>query len=166
MRCGAMGALLFLGSLSGLSMAACSNPDSTSATQAGKPARAPAADTLKPPLSPSKERERIHSVFAASGPSTELWTKNAPTVLSRLAGEAKDAAAAVQYSAPECFHAGCLVTATYPDMQRFLESSRSFSESAVFQDWPGTKYRSPPEIGKDGKVVATWGLFRPSVSKP
>lgn len=160
MRCRAMSALLCLGFLPGISMAACTRPDDTPATQTKKSSRAPTADTVNPPLSPTKERERIHSEFAASGRSNELWTKNAPTVFRSSTEEARVAGAAVQYSAMECFRAGCLVTATYPDMRHFLESSQSLSESAAFQDWPGTKYRSPPEIGKDGRVVATWGLFR------
>lgn len=161
MRYRAINSVLVLGPFLSLSLAACSSPGSTPDARTTKQGESPATDSLKPPLTPSEERARIHREFAGSGPSTALWTKAAGDVFTRWKGEAKAGDEKVQYSAPECFSEGCLVSATYPSMQRFLESSRSFSESAVFQDWPGIKYRSPPEILKDGKVAVTWGLFQP-----
>jgi hypothetical protein len=126
-------------------------------------ATVPSAQTRRgnPLLSPTQERQRIMDYLGKSRSSGERWTSDAAKVFSRWHAEAVEAAAGTTFSRVECFEMGCTTTATYSDLRRYQVANQSLSDSDVFQNWPGPKYRSAPEVLTDGKVVVQWVLFRP-----
>jgi len=153
---------LGVSSLPKTSIAAQAVSSGNAATETEANQQKPSPPLRKSPLSPVQERERMNRYLNESGPSTEPWTKNADGIFDRWKADGKEATASVKFSSAKCFQRGCLVTATYSDFGKYQSGSQSLAESDVFQNWPGTKYRSPAEVLKDGTVNVMWVLFRPA----
>jgi hypothetical protein len=123
------------------------------------------APAVKNPLaeveSAADERARVRSSLEQSGPIDAKWTADVATVFSAWKSKGGKPASGVEFASPVCYAQGCLVTATYRDMDSFAFANQSLPESAGFLNWPASKYRSPPEVGADGRVLADWVLFAP-----
>jgi hypothetical protein len=114
----------------------------------------------EPPPTPAMQRRDLVERLTATGATTAAWTRDAATLIDRWREAAPTDAAGVTFTLAQCFAGGCLVTASYPDMQHFDAVNRTFPDSEAFRGWNGGKYRTPPEQRPDGRWEADW-LFLP-----
>jgi hypothetical protein len=137
------------------------------AREPARPSPAPpppsGVDPLAPPEgapTPAQARAIVRERVTSSPPSSARWTRDATSAFESWVGTVGDRDA-VRLDEVDCFEQGCIARATYRDSAAFDAMSASFVESAGFQAWAGTKWRSPPATNEAGGVEADWVLFAP-----
>lgn len=65
----------------------------------------------------------------------------------------------VQFGTPECYGDGCIVTATYKNLDAFHDANHDFQQSIHFRSWQRPKSRSGPTTHSNGEVQAVWILL-------
>jgi hypothetical protein len=128
--------------------------------RASAPSTDDGAESPGPPqhADPSERAGELQARLADSGRGHEAWMDGARDALALHGDDAL--ASAVELGTPDCFRAGCAVTATYAPGS-FEQASAALVASDAFRTWPGWRFRSPPETDDTGRVVVTWYLMGP-----
>jgi hypothetical protein len=137
-------------------------PVATPEPGAPAPARALPRPPVEPPhLTARSERDGQVEALRASGPPSGEQLTAIRKVEAEWLQATKAQAVQIDFSAWQCFHAGCYSTASYRDAgtgDRFLEK---LTETKSFAAWPGGKFRSAPIDDGNGTFEISWVFFSP-----
>jgi hypothetical protein len=122
----------------------------------GEPAEAGAPD-------PHENRRLIVEDIASSGVTTSGWTRAAPAIFVGMknAVPAK-LARQIEIQRVECYEKGCVADVSYPDMNAFTTADPIHLQDGAFENWPGPRGRTGPEIVASGRIEVTWMLMNPN----
>jgi hypothetical protein len=125
------------------------------------PASVPAESAAPRTTRAAEERATLLRKLEDGGAGDAPWTVEARGVFDhwRIRGD-RGRQAPVEFTPARCYRQGCTVTIRYADQTVFDRHGRQLSETEVFKQWKGVKWKSGPVVTTDG-VEATWILFPP-----
>jgi hypothetical protein len=102
-----------------------------------------------------RQREEKMATMRASGAAEETWDAQAKAFFATVA------TGPVTASDVGCYIAGCAATFTFPSEDSFYARTAEARSTPAYDAWTGGKLLTPPEILPDGRVRASWILYRP-----
>ena len=113
------------------------------------------------PVPPPEVVALIERGLAATGATSEPWTRDAERTFASLTAELATRPEAIAVSNARCFAAGCIVSLAFPPNADVPSIMQGLGTTRAVASWSGSKLLSPPVIDAQGAATSRLVLVRP-----